>query len=390
MWKIYYKILFDDAYNFKFNTNTKMLEFLTGKKNHFIGIDFGTSSIKVVELSYEDQKVKLENYGIVDLDLGNQEVQSRGANITSYEQRLNDALKGLIEKMDMRKGLQAYVSIPGFSGLITIIDLPEMKQDELAKAIQFEAHKYIPSSLDEVSMSWEIIEHIDPGKALSQNLGKDAGKRIKVLLVAAPKKDIEHYDRLVSGANFEVSAIELETFSIARSLVGDEVGNFFIIDIGSRATNMILYENGIVKVNRNIDAGGNEITSAIIDGMNIARQRAEIFKKSEKDLINGKESVLVIPVLELIIGESKRILNAYREKNQDVKIEKVFVSGGTSKMKGIEEYFSHSLSLPVVKGDPWKNIIVDEKVKTFTEGLGASFSVALGLALRGVEEYKRE
>jgi len=368
-----------------------MLEFLKkGKKNHFVGIDFGTSSIKVVELSYENQKARLENYGIVDLDCDNAEEGHCNTGASSYEQKLNDALKGLISRMNLKGGYHTYVSIPGFSGLITIIELPEMEQEELAKAIQFEAHKYIPSSLDDVAMSWEIIEHVDAGTTLAENLGKNGGKKIKVLLVAAPKKDIEHYDRLVSGLNFDVSAIELETFSIARSLVGDDVGTFFIIDMGSRATNMILLEKGVVRVNRNIDAGGSEITSSISDSMAVSRQRAETFKKGDKDIINGTESVLIIPVLELIVGESKRILDAYKLKNKDVRIDGIFLSGGTSKMKGLEEYFTRHLGQPVTIGNPWRRVSSDDKVVPLIEKLGVSFSVALGLALRGVEEYRRE
>lgn len=355
-----------------------------------MGIDFGTSSIKVVELSYENQKAKLENYGIVDLDLTSQFEKGNDNSVTSYEQRLNAALKGLIGRMKLPNGLQSYVSIPGFSGLITIIELPEMQSDELAKAIQFEAHKYIPSSLDEVAMSWEIIEHIDANKQLGQNLGKAGGKRIKVLLVAAPKKDIEHYDRLVSGVDLEVSAIELETFSIARSLVGDDAGNFFIIDIGSRATNMILLEKGVVMVNRNVDAGGSEITTTIADMMGISKQRSEAFKTGDKDLINSTESALIIPVLELIASESKRILNSYKEKNPNLRIDGIFLSGGSSKMKGLEQYFTKSLGMPVMIGNPWKKILYDEKAKPLIDVLGASFAVAIGLALRGLEEYKRK
>ncbi len=367
-----------------------MLEFLTGKKNHFVGVDFGTSSIKVVELSYENQRVKLTNYGVVDLDLIGQSEEKSGAVASTYEKKLNNMLRELVVKMKLKNGSQAYVAVPGFSGLITIIELPEMGTEELTSAIQFEAHKYIPSSLDEVAMSWEIIEHIEPAKELQQNAGKNISKRIKVLLVAAPKKDIEHYDRLVSGVDFNVNAVELETFSIARSLVGDDNGTFFIIDIGSRATNMILVENGVVRVNRNIDAGGSEITTAISDIMSISKQRAELFKKGEKDLINTKETGLVIPVLELIVGESRRILNSYGEKNKNIRIDGVFLSGGTSKMKGLVEYFSNSLGMSVTVGDPWKKIIVDDNAKDLVSSLGTSFSVALGLALRGVEEYKRE
>lgn len=367
-----------------------MFEFLKGKSKCFVGVDFATSSIKVVELSYKDQHVHLENYGIVELDLLDQDEQRHGSTISSYDEKINSALKKLIEKMNLKGGSPAYVSIPGFSGLITIIELPDMQKEELSRAIQFEAHKYIPSSLDEIAMSWEVIEHIEAPKELAQNIGSQGGKRIKVLLVAAPKKEIEHYDKLVLGANLHVSAIELETFSIARSLVGDDTGNFFIIDIGSRATNMILVEKGVVRVNRNIDAGGNEITTAISDIMSISRKRAEIFKTADKDLINDKESALIIPVLELIAGESKRILTTYKEKNKNVAIDGIFLSGGTARMKGLEEYFTRSLGVPVALGNPWRRVSFKDEAAPLVKELGTSFSVAIGLALRGMEEYRRE
>lgn len=371
-----------------------MLEFLKAKKNSFVGIDFGTSSIKVVEVSYKDQKAFLENYGVIDLDWANNVTvneEKDDSKKMSYEQKIRGALKKLVEKMGV-KSESAYVSIPGFSGLITIIELPEMPDEDLAKAIKFEAHKYIPSSLDEVVMSWEVIEHVKNSKvALSQTFGKEIGtKKIKVLLVAAPKKEIELYDNFISDTKLKVGAIELETFSLVRSLTGDDAGSFLIIDIGSRATNIILIEKGIVMVNRNIDAGGNEITLAISDNMKISKQRAEDFKKSEKDILNSKESPFVIPVLDFIANESKRILKAYTEKNQEARVDCVLLSGGTSKMKGLEEYFYHSLGVKVVVGNPWRRLMVQDNIKEFVEGLGGAFSVAIGLALRGIEEYKRK
>ena len=367
-----------------------MLEFLKGKKNHFIGIDFGTSSIKVVELSCKDQKAHLENYGVVDLNWAGHGDDQVGVKNASYEQKLNGALKELLTRMNMKTG-NAYVSIPGFSGLITIIELPEMESEELAKAIQFEAHKYIPSSLDEIAMSWEIIDRSEIEKEGTQQFEKKANssQKIKVLLVAAPKRDIERYDRLVSGTALEVSAIELETFSIARALVGDELGNFFVIDIGSRSTNIILVEKGTVRVNRNIDAGGNEITSAICDSMGVSRQRAEDFKRGKRDFLNATESAIVIPVLELIVGESQRILATYKEKNKDLKIDGIMLSGGSAKMNGLVEYFSRTLGVNVVLGNPWKQISFDQASKPLVDNLAASFTVSIGLALRGIEEYKR-
>ncbi len=374
-----------------------MLELFKTNKNHFIGVDFGTSSIKVVELSYTDKQTHLENYGFVSLNSPEHDTSVNKA--SSLEQALNDSLKKLIVKMSV-KPISTYVSIPGFSGLVTIIELPDMPEDELAKAIQFEAHKYIPSALDEVAMSWEIIERKmdveklqDQGSLISKLKLKSESKasgKIKVLLVAAPKKDIEHCDRLVSGVGLEVNAIELETFSIARSLVGDSSGTFLVADIGSRATNIILVEKGVIRVNRNIDAGGDEITSAIAEGMNISRPRAETFKKGDKDMLNSNETAIIVPVLDLLVGELRRIISAYKEKNKSVTIEALIISGGTSKMKGIEEYFSRTLGEKVQIGNPWRGIVVNNEVAPFVKEMGSSFSVAIGLAMRGVDDYKRK
>jgi len=368
-----------------------MFNFFSSKKSRFLGIDFGTSYIKIVELSCKNQQVRLENYGMLDLAWVEQ-----GENIKtqSYEEKIIGFLKTLVETMgtDLR---EAFISIPGFTGLITLIEFPEMSDEEIGKAIQFEAHKYIPTSLDEIAMSWEVVaKKNDEGGLLSDRTApavpaEQAKKKIQVLLVAAPKKEISKYERLVVGAGISVKAIELETFSIARALVGDDVGNFLIIDIGSRATNIIFVEKGIVQVNRNIDAGGNEITTTIADSMNISKQRAEDFKKGEKDLINGNESAITGPVLELITGEAMRILTTYRAKNKDARIDGVILSGGISGMKGIEEYFTKAIGIKAVSGNPWKRIAFDEKLRGTIESFGAAFSVAIGLALRGIDEYKR-
>ena len=370
-----------------------MLEFLKGKSNHFIGVDFGTSSIKAVELSYKDQKAFLENYAIADMSFLSDKTKNKiGDEKTSvYEENVVHALEALFEKMKT-KTKTANISLPGFNGLITIIEMPEMEEEELSKAIQFEAHKYIPVSLDEVSMSWEVIEHIDSSDSVLINkMDNNANsKKIKVLLVAAPKKDIDRYGKFASGAKIKVGAIELETFSIVRSLVGDDPGNFLIIDIGSQATNIILVEKGVIVVNRNIDTGGNEITSAIADSMKISKQRADALKKGDRDFLNNKETALVIPILEFIASEAKRILNLYRTKNRDARIDGILLSGGTSKMKGLEEYFTRLLETKATIGNPWSRVVVNDDAKKLAENLGGSFSVALGLALRGVEEYKRQ
>lgn len=354
------------------------------KKNYFAGLDFGTSAIKLVELTYKNQKAHLVNYGWVDLGLSLKK-EADNLKILSIDDKLKVYLQSLINNVKLKTD-SVYVSMPGFIGLITLLDLPDMKPGELEKAIQFEAHKYVPTSLDEVALGWEIVSKKDDSSILVK---KGTPKKIQVLMVAAPKKEVARYESIVRSAKLDIKALELETFSLARSLVGDDLGTFLIIDIGAKATNIVLVERGIIRVNRSVDVGGNEVTGTIADSLNISRQRAEIFKKEDRDLINSKESAIIMPTLEFIVNESLRIIASYKEKNKEGRIDGAILSGGMAKLRGLEEYFSKMLNVRSVIGKPWKKIIVDEKISPAVEKMGASYSVALGLALRGIEEYKR-
>jgi type IV pilus assembly protein PilM len=350
------------------------------KKPYFLGIDFGTSYIKAVELTVKDGKPHLVNYGEVEMSF----TEGKGAfQFSSPEERVTVYLKALLDKLRPQSDA-AHVAMPGFSGLITLIELPEMKPDELEQAIRFEAHKYIPSPLEEVVLSWDVVS-----RKSDEAPNKDASRKMEVLLVAALHKEVEKYEHYLAGANLKMEVLELETFSLSRSLVDDNEGVYLIVDIGSRATNLILVENGVIKVNRNLNSGGNEITSTISESLNISWERAETLKKGNRDFFNSRESALVFPALEIITGEVVRILKAYSSKHPGKNLDRIILSGGTAKMKGLDTYLNKLLQIPVSVGDPWKSIAYEERLAPAISRFGTSYSAAIGLALGGVDAYQR-
>lgn len=343
------------------------------KKPHFLGIDFGTASIKAVELTLKDGKPTLLNYGEVSLAALEDGIFPSGH---SYDDEVTLYLKSFIKRLKP-KSASAYVAMPAFIGLISLIEFPEMKESELEEAIQFEAHKYIPSSLDEVALSWEVV-------GFQEGKGGGAAK-MEVLLVAALNKEVRRYENYVKGAGLGLAFLELETFSMVRSVVGGREGLYLVIDIGSRATNLVLVENGLVKVSRNLDVGGRDITRTLMEGLSITQSRAEVLKKSGKDFLNHPESALVFPALQMILGEADRMLSAYRVKYPEALFEGAILSGGTGQFTGILEYFSNKLKLPVSIGNPWDRIEYAPELESDIHSMGTSFSVALGLALSGID-----
>lgn len=363
--------------------------FRKSKQNYFVGIDFGTSSLKVVELSFWNQRTHLTNYGWVDFNLRGIYKESK---LQSHEIKFQKYLKELFKKMQL-KSRSAYVSIAGFSGLVALIELPEMKKEELAQAVKFEAYKYIPASLDEVFLSWDIVSKEDVGASnLVERVSGKSKKpgKLQILLVAALKEEVVKYEKLIKDSGLEIKTLELEIFSLIRSLIGNDLGNFIIVDIGSRASNIILVEKGIIKINRSVDVGGSEITNTIAESMNISKQRAESLKKQKKNFISGKEKMIMFPALELIVSETQRVAKSYKAKNESARLDGLILSGGTAKLKGIDTYFSEALNMRATIGNPWKKIDFDKKLAPQVEKMGSSFSVAIGLALKGVEEYQRK
>jgi type IV pilus assembly protein PilM len=346
--------------------------FFGEKKQYFLGIDFGTSLIKTVELVLEDGKVSLSNYGQVDLTRLERGELTEG---NTYDDEVVLYLRALLESFHP-KSSSVYVAMPAFVGLISLVELPEMNDDELKEAVKFEAHKYIPSPLEEVALSWEVAgTHVD----------EQGQKKMEILLVAALNKEVERYQQYISAVNLRMEFLELETFSLARSIVGQEMGLSLLIDIGSRATNLILVDDGIVKMSRNLSAGGKEVTHTLHEGLNVAFDRAEALKKSAQNFLTTPESKMTFSVFEMISSEALRMLQSFGVKYPEKICQGVILSGGTAQMTGLGEYYAEVLGLPVSIGDPWKRISYGVEVADDIVRLGTSFSVAIGLALSGID-----
>jgi len=365
-------------------------------KERFLGVDFGTESIKAVELELRNGRPFLTNYGEATLLLPHDSTRSFREDITAR-------LHALLTKMHPETK-EACISMPSFLGLISLIDFPEMTESELEEAVRFEARKYIPSPLEEVSLSWEALKAKEPvenekGKDPSDapgkevhpaEAGKERGQRTEVVLVAALNKDVQQYETYVSAVGYDMKLLELETFSIPRAVVGNDPGTFLVIDIGARAANLILVEDGYVKKSRSIDAGGRDITRSLAESLNISPDRADALKRSGKDFLNAKDVAVIFPAIETIVNEAGRMIDSWKLKRPDGKIDNIVLSGGTGRLTGLTRYLSRKLGIPATLSDPWRSISYSPALQPKIESIGASFPAAIGLALYGATEAAKK
>lgn len=356
-----------------------MFGFTLGNKK-IIGIDVGYSALKVVELEVRNDRPYLTNYGWMPV----QDILGGDRNAIGSEFFANfssKCLKKIVEEAKF-KAREAYVAIPSLGGLITLIDFPAMPLEDMEQAMRFEAQKYIPTSLDEVVTSWEIVGGGGKENKFAKKDLKNTNEKVQVLLVAASKKKILAYEKIAKDAELKLSGIEMENISIVSSLIGKDEGNFIIVDVGFRICNIIYIEKGVIKANRNIDAGGMDLTKTISTGLGISKERAEAMKLSGKDFFS-MESSLHFSTLDVIVGEILRILGTLPGNGKNV--DSIILSGGTANFAKLTDFFQKKLGIRTIVGNAFSRIDYDKRLEPAISKIKSRFSVAIGLALKGIE-----
>jgi len=356
---------------------------LFSSKNRYLGVDIGTTGIKIVELKKEQNLPVITNYAI-SYDSGSL-LQSRGLEI--LDEQVRDVLRNVL-KIGNFGTKKAIFGIPGFLALISFTEIPNMPQNEIEQAIRFEANKYIPTPLDEVSLGWEIIGSFQE-RPLEGGQASGQAQKLHIMIVTVPKMAVEKLNLIANGAKLDVSAMEIENFATVRCLIGNDKGTFMIANIGAKATDFTVVSDGVVRVTRSIDVGGAEISRSLASGLGIDLQRADKIKRSSQvNMLNSQDKLsnLISPVAGVIIDEIKRLREVYHKKNPLKKIDKIIFTGGTSKLNTLVEYFSRELSIECQMGNSLARVGVESKHQKAVENVSHELTVAIGLALRGLEE----
>ena len=347
------------------------------KPKSFLGIDIGTSSIKVVQLKKEGDKFELETYGEIStvgyIERLNESFQS--TSLKTIEAVTREMVKLALEKAHA-DAKNVAMAIPIFSSFTSAIEMPEMTEKELSQAVEFEARKYIPIPTAEVELDWKIIEN-----------GSNKSKRI--LLIAVPKEVINKYIRIADALNLKINALELESFSFVRSLLNGEQIPACILDIGARTTSLTIVDKGVIQMSHGLDIAGAEMTRILASSLGVAFKRAEDFKRLHG--IDGAEGIssnekketktALLTLIDEILNESERMINEYQSKTNH-KIEKLILNGGSAQMDGLKEYIEEKLKIKTFIANPWSKIIYPPNLKKTLEEIGPQFSVAVGAAMR--------
>jgi len=352
-----------------------------------VGIDIGSSAIKVVEIKKRGGKAVLETYGAIalgsyaDIDIG------RVTNLPI--DKTVEALKEVLKQSGVTTTSSAF-SIPVQSSLIFTISLPsQVKESEISSIIPTEARKYIPLPITEVSLDYFILPKKESSfeEANNPDLPSILSENTEVLVVAIQNDAVSKYRSIVSQCSLEASFFEIEIFSSIRANFEHELSLVLLMDFGASSTKLSLVEFGMVKNHHTINRGGADISSSISKSLDIPFPKAEEMKKEFGLFENPIEKSLadIIKVhVDYIFSETNNVLLGY-EKKYNRTVSKVIFTGGGSLLKGLKEVASNNFRTEIEIGHPFSKVGAPEFLGKVLETTGPEFAVALGLALRKLQ-----
>ena len=370
------------------------------------GLDISDVSLKIIQLKKKRKFLGLASWGEVKIKPG---IVVEGE--IKDEAALVEAIKELLGVVKGKKLKTNYVvaSLPEQKAFLQIIQMPLLTPEELKTAIRFEAENYIPLPIEKVYLDFRIVPPFHDHK-----------DHLDILIAALPKQTVNPYVSCLEKAGLNPVVLEIESLSVARALIKNEVSPFsvLLIDFGETSTGFTIFSGYSIRFTSSIAVASRELTQAIARVLKVDAAEAEKLKvqyglqtfsenssgakertsSPQKKITQKNVFNAMIPALGDLVEQIERYLNYYQTHAQHIhldldgkEVKKVLLCGRGANLKGLTDFFSHSLKIPTELGNSWINILPEPLKEVpelpFRESLG--YTTALGLALRAARQDDR-
>ncbi len=340
-----------------------------------LGVDLGSHTIKIVEFANNGDSRQVKKVGRALLPQG----AIVDGSIKEHDTVL-EALQGLVSNLQpsLKK---ASTSISGYSVIVKRIHVPYMTEREIEENLIIESEKYVPFEISDVYIDFSILKTYE-----EDNGGSD------IFLVAAKKEIVDQYANLLEGVGLTPSVIDVDAFTLVNAFelaFGKVEEPAVLIDIGASKTNLNVVKKGMPIFIRDMTMGGEQLTEAIQEATGLNREDAEAVKiGGTKDKVLAREIANAMQEMTgLWSNEIKKAISFFKSTAAPDEFPTcVFLSGGTSLMSGMEEFFSNTLGLETRRLNAFTGKKVDKNIdEKYLASVSPQMAIASGLAIRSAE-----
>jgi type IV pilus assembly protein PilM len=361
---------------------------LFSRREDAVGLDVGSSAIKLVHLDERPSGYALKALGAIELP-----PDAIGEGTIKDPPVVVEAIKEVIAKSGVKTN-RAVIGLSGHSIIMKKLSLPRVSPKELADAIQIEAEHHVPFDIDDVYLDYQTLRASDGGnKGGGPKGGRElmgGGEMMDVMLVAVKKAKVDEYVAVVEEAGLTVSVVDVDAFALENQFelnnpeAGDEV--VALIDVGASVMKTAVVRGGAPLFARDIAVGGGNYTQAIAHRLRIPLEKAEAAKRGDEG--QGVRWDDLVPSLEAVSRELsleiQRTFDYFTSTAEPLHINRIVLSGGGAKLPGLVDFLSSSWGVPVEIVKPFLKIQCDS-ARFSPEELDASgplMATAVGLSLR--------
>jgi type IV pilus assembly protein PilM len=336
----------------------------------FFGLDIGTTAVRLVELRGSGQTKTLMKYAYVPVDSKIVLSDSK-----SDQQKLAQVIKDLLRQAQLGTRNVA-VGIPSQRVFTAVIDFDRLPQNELAKAIHYQADALIPTPLDKSKIDWAIIGDSPKDKT-----------KVEVLLSSVENDFIETRLDLLESIGLEVIALEPDNLALTRALIAPDVAAApqMVLDIGSKSTDLVVSMNGAPRLTRAIPTGVEAILRAAAQNLNIDDKQARqfVFKFGlSKDKLEGRIYDAIISTVDILTAEIDKSIKFFQTRYTEAPISRMIVTGGASALPEFPLFLANKFGIEVEIGNAWRNVAFAPERQNELLAVSNHFGVAAGLAER--------
>lgn len=347
------------------------MKILSGTEEYF-ALDIGATAVRVVQLSGSGSSWSLSHYGVVPIDY---RVSSSDA--PDDQRKLSEAILSAIAQSGIR-AKNVVVGAPSSKVFVTVVDMPEMPEGELATTIKYQADQYIPMSSDEAKVDWAVL-----GKPT-----KDSQKS-EVLLASISNAFIESRLDLIEGLGLNVVAIEPESVALTRALQPLNAPDArLIIELGDYSSDIVMTYGDAPRLIRSVQVGIQTFIKAASQNLNVDPKQAEQFITKFgllPDKLEGQVFRSIESSVDQFVNEVSKSVKFFQTKHQGVLVGSAILSNNAAVIPGMGEYLGSKIGIPAELGNPWQRVRVSSRDQGALQPLASQMAVVIGLAQRGAE-----
>ncbi len=352
-----------------------MLPFFGKKNSDQVGLDISSSAIKLLELSRQGDRYRVESYGVEPLPKS----MVMEKNISNVE-GVGEAIARLVDRVRPHSR-KAAVAVAGSAVITKIIEMDaSLNDDDMEEQIRMEADQYIPYPLDEVALDFAVLGPVETNP-----------DRVRVLLAVSRIENVEVRKDVLEIGGLVPKTVDVEAFALERAfeLIVDAVeaheGITVVFDVGATMTTLSVISAGQIIYSREQQFGGQQLTEEIQRRYGQAPEEAEHAKRSG-GLPDDYEMEVLAPFRDALYQQLQRSLQFFYSATTFREINRVVLAGGTAGIKDLNHHLEDKLGVPVVLANPFVNMSISSRVNAaLLSNDASSLMVVCGLALRSFD-----